>query len=142
MSFTPPHLVVSLDAGYSDWKQAEVNGVQLKDEDLNAIFTEVLDLRAGAELLLPILPVRLRAGYAWIPYALEYLQADRIFMDDIQKAEVETQRQIISVGAGVLIGRVLTLDASYERQMGKRSIPSLVDERTAGRVVFSGSYRF
>ena len=60
----------------------------------------------------------------------------------IQKADVETERQIFAAGAGLLIGRVLTLDASYEYQVGKRSIPTLVDDRPSQRVVLSGSYRF
>ncbi len=142
VSLTPPHLVLSVGAGYTDWRQAEINGVTLKDASLNSVFREVVDLRVGGEILLPVIPVRLRAGYTRIPYALEYLQADRIFMDSIQKAEIKTERQIFAAGAGLLIGRVLTLDASYEYQTGKRAIPSLIDDRSSQRVVLSGSYRF
>jgi hypothetical protein len=142
LSITPPHLVLSFDAEYVDWRQTESNGVQLKDENLNAVFREVLNLRLGGEILVPVIPVRLRAGYAIIPYALEYLQADRISGDSIQKADIETERQLATVGVGILIGRVLSLDASYERQIGKRSIESLIDERTGDRLILSGSYRF
>jgi hypothetical protein len=63
-------------------------------------------------------------------------------MDNIQQATVETQRQIMAVGAGLLVGRVLTIDASYEYQVGKRAIPTLEDDRPSQRVVLSGSYRF
>lgn len=142
LSFTPPHFVVSLDAEYTDWRQTESNGVQLKDENLNPVFREVLNLRLGGEVLLPVIPVRIRAGYALIPYALEYLQADRISGDSIQKADIETERQKATVGFGVLIGRVLSIDASYEHLIGKRTIQSLVDDRTNNRLILSGSYRF
>ncbi len=142
LSITPPHLVVSLDAEYADWRQTESNGVQLKDENLNPVFREVLNLRIGGEVLLPVIPVRIRAGYAIIPYALEYLQADRISGDSIQKAEIETERQKVTLGMGVLVGRVLSIDASYEHQIGKRTIDTLIDNRTSDRLILSGSYRF
>jgi hypothetical protein len=139
---TFPHLVIDFDAGYSDWAQAEANDVRLKDENLEPVFRSVLDLRLGAEVIVPGAPLRLRAGYALTPYALDALQADRITGADIQQAEVDTERQTYAAGAGLLLGGVFMFDASYEYQTGKRSIPSLVDERTTQRVTLSGSYRF
>jgi hypothetical protein len=143
LDLTLGHLILNFDASYSDWKQTEVNGSRLKDENLQSIFRSVLDLRLGGELLVPGTPLRLRAGYALTPYALEYLDADRIDAEnDLEKANIDTERQSLSAGAGILLGSVLTLDASYEYGTGKRSIPTLVDERTAQRVVLTGSYRF
>jgi long-subunit fatty acid transport protein len=142
VSFTLPSLTVSLDAGYSDWGQAEVNGFELKDENLAAIFRQVVDVRLGAEYVLPVAPVRLRAGYARTPYPLDYLQADRITQNDLQKAKVDTERHTLAAGFGVLLDRVLTIDASFEYQTGKRSISTLVDERSSRRVVLTTSYRF
>lgn len=142
LSFTLPELTVSLDAGYSDWRQAEFNGFKIKDENLVAIFRQVFDVRLGVEYLLRVAPVRLRAGYARTPYALVYLQADRVTQNDIRKATIETERQTFAAGFGVLLDRVLTLDASFEYQIGKRSIATLVDERAARRILLTGSYRF
>jgi len=142
VSFTLPNLVVDFDLGYSDWKQANANDVRLKDENLESIFRSVLDLRVGAELLVPNTPLRVRAGYALTPYALERLQADRITGADLQEADIETERQTYAAGAGLLLNGVFMLDASYEYQTGKRSIPTLVDERTVQKVVVTGSYRF
>jgi len=142
VSFTLPQLLLSLDAGYSDWTQAEVNNVRLKDENLNAVFREVVDIRIGGEYLVPGTPLRLRAGYALTPYALDDLQADRIEGNAIQKAKVDTERQTLAAGFGVLLNRVLTIDASFEYQTGKRSIATLADERTSQRVALTGSYRF
>jgi long-subunit fatty acid transport protein len=142
VSFTLPQLLLSLDADYSDWTQAEVNNVRLKDENLNSVFREVVDIRIGGEYLVPGTPLRLRAGYAFTPFALDDLQADRIEGNAIQKAHVDTERQTLAAGFGVLLNRVLTIDASFEQQTGKRSIATLTDERTTQRVVLTGSYRF
>jgi long-subunit fatty acid transport protein len=142
LSFTLPELTVSLDAGYSDWTQAEVHGLKLKDENLVAVFRRVLDFRVGVEYVVPAVPVRLRAGYARTPFALEYLQADRIAQNDLQKGKIDRERQTIAAGLGVLLDRVLTVDASFEYQIGERSIPTLVDERAATRIVLTTSYRF
>jgi long-subunit fatty acid transport protein len=133
---------ISAEAGYIDWRQAEVNGLQLKNSDLESVFREVVNLRAGLEFVMPFIPIRLRAGYAYVPFALPYLQADRIAGDQITKAEIETERQIYTAGCGVLLGRVLTIDASYEYMIGKRAIDTLVDDRANQRVVLTGSYRF
>jgi long-subunit fatty acid transport protein len=143
LGLTLGHLIVNVDAAYTDWKQAEVGDVRLKDEDLQSIFRAVLDLRAGAEYLVPGTPLRVRAGYARTPYALEYLDSDRIDdVDELQGSDIETERHWLTAGAGVLLGSVLTLDASFEYGTGKRSIATLVDERTTRRVVLTGSYRF
>ncbi|MEJ2720076.1 MAG: hypothetical protein P8181_02885 [bacterium] len=133
---------LSADVGYVDWRQAEINGLEVKDSELNSIFRQTVNLRGGGELVLPFVPVRVRAGYAYVPFALDYLQADRIEGDQIQKAEIVTERQIYSGGLGVLLGRVLTIDASFEYQVGKRKITTLIDDRTAKRIVLTGSYRF
>jgi long-subunit fatty acid transport protein len=146
LSLTFPRLLIEFDAGYSDWAQAEANDVRLKDENLDPVFRSVLDLRLGAELVVPGTPIRLRGGYALTPYALDRLDSDRIAYDergdDVRKAEIETERQTIALGAGVFLGGVFMFDASYEYQTGKRSIPTLVDERTSERITLTGSYRF
>jgi long-subunit fatty acid transport protein len=142
VSLTFPRIVIDFDAGYSDWAQTEANDLRLKDENLEPVFRSVLDLRLGTEVIVPGTPLRLRAGYALTPYALDQLQADRITGSDIQQAEIDTERSTYAAGAGLLLGGVFMFDASYEYQTGKRSIPSLVDERTNQRVTLSGSYRF
>lgn len=142
LALTFQNLIIDFDAGYSDWAQTEANDVRLKDENLEPVFRSVLDLRLGAELIVPGTPLRLRAGYALTPYALDQLQADRITGADIQEAEIDTERQTAAVGAGFLLGGVFMFDASYEYQTGTRSIPSLLEERISQRVTLSGSYRF
>jgi hypothetical protein len=131
------------DITYVDWAQVKINGVQLKDSNLKAVFREVWEFRAGLEVNLRPLPIRLRAGYAWLPYPLEYLQPDRIdFKSDVQPASVATERELVSAGAGVLLGRALMLDASAEYVIGAREIPTLFDERKMYRYTLSMAYRF
>ena len=134
--------LVALDVGFSDWAQATINDIQLKDADLNAVFREVVDVRIGSEVTIPNTPLRVRGGYARTPYALKRLQADRITGDQITVARINTERQLVSLGAGVLVGAVLTIDAAYEHHMGERQIATLLDSRTADRFLISASYRF
>ena len=142
VSFSPKHVLVTFDVSYSDWTQARLNDLRIFDDDFRSIFREVWEIRAGVEVLLPRTPVRLRGGYARLPYPLEYLQADRIEGDSITRATIDRESQLFAFGAGALIGQVLTLDLAFEYLSGKRAIPSLTDERTQRRLLLSGSYRF
>jgi len=87
-------------------------------------------------------PVRLRAGYAYRPYPLRYLQGDRIDNDSFERVAVDHNRHVVALGAGALVGRVMAVDAAYERTTGTRSLPTLSDERVRERYVLSASYRF
>ncbi len=142
VSYTPEYLLFSLDVGYADWTQASANHRRLSDSDLRPIFREVVDVRAGVELNVPEAPLRIRGGYAYTPYPLTYLQEDRIEWPLIQKADVVKDRQLFTVGIGGLIGRVLSVDAAYLYSSGKRSIPTLIDERAQHAINLSASYRF
>lgn len=137
-------LTVAVEAGYTDWTQTKINDIPLKDQNLRPIFRETVDLRGGAEVLIPGTTVHARAGYALLPYALQYLQADRIANSgqDLEKSTIVTERQLISAGLGVVLGRALAVDAALEYQLGEREIPTLVDKRKAARFVMSASYRF
>jgi long-subunit fatty acid transport protein len=142
VSFTSENLLLSADVSYSDWTQTTVNKLKLKDQDLRSIFRDVWEFRVGAELTIPGVPVRLRGGYARLPYALKQLQADRIEGTLITPASVPTERHLFAGGIGGIVGDVLTLDATFEYWTGERAISTLNEERTLKRVLLSGSYRF
>lgn len=133
---------IAADVSYTDWGQATIDNVELKDENLLPIFRDVVDLRAGIEFTIPHSPVRLRGGYAYLPHPLKFLQADRISADQITEATIVTERQMISGGLGFLAGKVLTIDVAYEYHFGERSIATLTDKRTSQRFLLSGSYRY
>lgn len=142
VAFTSTYLIVSADAGYTDWTQAEVFNGNIKDSNLQPVFQEVLELRAGAELRVPFVPLALRAGYGYLPYPLEYLQADRITGDQIREADVSTERQLLTAGIGVILGRAVAVDAAAEYTVGGRAIATLEEDRSSYRLLLSGSYRF
>ena len=150
VSLSTRHVLLSFEAEYSNWAEAEINGRQIKDRDLRAVFRDVVDIRAGVELNMGSL--FMRGGYAYTPYPLQYLQADRIedpgerivplpLGTQLQDASIDTELQSISAGIGLKLVDALTIDASLQYRFGERSIPTLVDKREMYRIVFSGSYR-
>ncbi len=149
-----PNVMLTGEVGYSDWAEARVDGKSIKDENLKAYFTDVLSWSFATEVTLPRIPVRLRAGYQYLPYALEYLNADRMAPlkrryvigldpdDAFQQAEVTQQRQVIAGGIGVLIGTSFTFDLSLEQSRGERRVPTMTDRRTSRRAILTAAYRF
>ena len=142
LSFRHQNLLLALDIGYTDWTQSSVKKTRLRDNNLQPVQREVVDVRLGLELSLPNLPIHFRGGYAYLPHPLSYLIADRIEGEPLVKAEVDQEQQLFSVGLGGLIGRVMSLDMAYQYRNGRRSIPTLSDERSLHRLQISTSYHF
>ncbi len=150
ISYSPFNaLLVSLDIAYADWSQATIDKSQIKLSSQNgtprapeSVLREIVNFNAGVEITIPNTPLRLRGGYAYLPYPLKYLQADRIDNNDIQKAVIKNERQLFSMGAGSLIGKVLTMDFAFVYTTGERSIPTLKYDQTLKRFLLSASYRF
>jgi len=148
------NVMLTGELGYSDWTEAKVDGKSIKDENLAPYFTEVFSWSLATEVTLPRVPVRLRLGYQQLPYALEYLNGDRMAPlkrryivgldpdDAYQKAEVTEQRHVIAGGIGVLIGTSFTFDLSVEESRGERRIPTMNDRRTSRRGALTAAYRF
>jgi hypothetical protein len=130
IALTPPNLVLSFDARYTDWTELEYAG-RLRDPVTRRFeYDATTDLRIGAEVLLPRYPVRLRGGYSIEPIAYN-------------KGEIDKDRASWSAGAGVLIDRVLTIDAAYVRSSFERSMPDngLSQELTESKIHVSLAYR-
>jgi hypothetical protein len=143
LAFTSEFFVASLEMGYADWTEAAINRKRLRDNrTLETIFREVFDYEFGVEVVAPWFPLRARAGFAYRPYPLAYLQADRIDENNLAKATIERERREVTFGAGGLIGNMLTVDASFSLTEGKRSVGTLVDDRSVKRLVLSAAYRF
>ncbi|MEW5700614.1 MAG: hypothetical protein AB1792_00060 [Candidatus Zixiibacteriota bacterium] len=96
------------DLRYTDWTQLDFSydDPALKNDEAAAKrfiqdnLTEVLGVNIGAEYLIPDRGVTLRAGYFRDP-----LPVDARF--------IESQRQYVTAGVGLLIDRVMTLDLAY-----------------------------
>ncbi len=152
ISLAAKHLLVSFDIGYADWSQSSINQTRLRDSSgsgIEPVQREVIDIRTGVEVNVPGTSFQVRLGYAYLPYALAYLETDRIGCDpDIcpdptfKEANIDKEHQMYAFGLGGLLGRVLTIDAAYQRIEGTRSVTTLKDERTQHRVLISSTYHF
>lgn len=143
LAMTWKRLLLEFDFGYADWTEAAINRKRFRNPgSLTTTFREVFDYKIGAEYTLGWLPLRLRAGYAWLPYPLDGLQNDRIDENDLVKAHVDQERQRVAVGLGGLIGQTLTVDAALSFTDGSRSTDSMQDERASYRFVLGAAYRF
>jgi len=135
-------LLLEFDFGYSDWTEAAIERKRFRNPDtLEPTFREVFEYKIGAEYTFHRLPLRVRAGYAYLPYPLAQLQIDRIDDNALTKANVEKERQLMAVGMGGLIGEVLAIDASLSYTSGKRTTSVVEDERSMFRFVLTASYR-
>jgi hypothetical protein len=134
--------MLSGEVGYSDWTSAAIERTRLRTRELQTVFREVLEIKVGTEVTVPRVPVRLRAGYARLPYPLRYLPSDRIELQELERVRVDREREMWAMGAGVLIGRWLTVDAAYTHTSGERSVENYSQSNTTHRVVLTAACRF
>lgn len=144
------HLLVSADISYIDYSQTKKNGQRLVD-DLTPGRPSVLDavwnLHAGAELSLPDFPLSVRGGYSYLPLSLSTIE-EIVFIENdelvayVGDADIVRERHLFSFGAGVLIDRVLEIDAAFAFSSFERDTGYLVEEQKKTEIVLSGTYRF
>jgi long-subunit fatty acid transport protein len=127
----PPNLDVDVDVIYTDWHELDYPGRVRDPETGKFLFDATTDFRVGAEYTLPVAPVRIRAGYAYVPLALNVFK-------------IEKNRQRWSVGAGTIIESTVTVDAAWQRSSFERedTAASYSEKRIANRVILSFAYRF
>jgi len=97
--FSHEQLNLALDLKYTDWSQMEYTDEF--SQDLNAViqehYKEVVEVRFGAEYVLPDPGISLRVGY---------------FLDPLPfpSAYIESDRKYFTFGVGFLIDQVMTID--------------------------------
>jgi len=127
----PTDFNVSLDLVLTNWEELDYPG-RVRDLDTGEfLFDATTDVRVGAEYAVPVVPVRVRAGYAYVPMALNVF-------------DIEKNRRRLSFGAGTIVEEALTLDVawqhtSFEREDGDASYS---EKRTTDRLILSFAYRF
>jgi long-subunit fatty acid transport protein len=126
----PANFTVALDLVYTDWHQLGFPE-EIRDESGKFIYDATTDLRLGVEYGLTFVPVRVRAGYAHVPLALNLFGIDK-------------DRSRFSLGAGAVIESSLTLDFAWQRSTFTRDYDfgDFSEERTQDRTVLSFAYRF
>jgi hypothetical protein len=127
----PPNAVLTLDLVLTNWEELDYPG-KVRDEDTGEfLFDATTDIRLGAEYAIPVAPIRVRAGYAYVPLALNVF-------------EIEKEKQRLSFGAGTIMEDALTLDAAWQHTSFEREDrqASYSEKRTTDRIIISFAYRF
>lgn len=143
-------LLLSVDISYIDYSQTKKNGQKLVD-DLSAGRPSVLDavwnVYAGAELTVPNLPLYLRGGYSYMPLSLSTVE-EIVFIENDQlvayvgDAEIVRERHLLSFGGGILVDRILEIDAAVAFGSFERDTGYYAEKQRTTEFVLTGTYRF
>jgi len=134
--------LIALEAGACDWTQAAIDGQRMRLQNGNAVLGRTVDYRAGVEWTAPEWPLRLRTGVARLPFAPDYLQANRIDNDRMEAVATESAPLRYSFGAGIMLRESIVIDASFTLTHGERSTQSFSETRNGSQVLIEGSYWF
>jgi hypothetical protein len=134
--------LIAVQASSCDWTLAAIDGQRLRLQNGSAVLGRTVDYRAGIEWTAPAWPLRLRAGVARLPFAPDYLQADRIDNDQIEAVTQQSAPMRYSFGAGIALHESILIDASFTHTHGTRSTASFSEERAWSQVLIEGSYYF
>jgi len=141
ISWTAPGLAtVGVGLSYSDWTQTRydeppVEGIT--NEDFRRRYKAATLLHVGGEVLLPVVPARVRVGYYRDP--LPFLGPRE---EGGPKVKVKDQRDYWTFGVGVLIDKVLSLDLAYVRGKFAQEEGGITEEHKLTRMFLSAAYRF
>lgn len=136
------YLTVMADVDYTDWTQLAYGdnfAMELDNHKFKDFYREVLRYRLGGEFTIPSVGLSLRAGYFNdpLPYRKDYFSEDR---------------QGYSLGFGLLVDEVMTIDFAYVHGDHKTfnvldsetfvNDIALTNEATNNRIYVTGAYRF
>lgn len=125
------------NVGYIDWTQLEYDGdfdLEQLNRDLKNSYDESINLRFGAEYILPQYGLILRGGFKHDPLPFSGFFASN---------QIEKDRNSISFGASYLIDRVAMLDLGFARasyELENRDL-RLSQKFTSKKLMLSVGYR-
>lgn len=132
---------VAADARYTPWSEAKIKGPEGGNSvPLEDALKDTWEFMLGGEFSHPGLPFRVRAGYAYLQHPHRFLKSDLALTG--AEAEWDTDRQLLTAGAGLVIDRVVSFDASASYGLGERSVPFISDRTEQFEIRVSGSYLF
>jgi long-subunit fatty acid transport protein len=137
-----PSLLFTAQVGYADWSKATIDEERLITSSLQSVMRSVLDVRAGVEWTLSRWPVRVRAGFAQSRGATDFLEADRIDNDRIERIGEESETRRYSVGLGWLVRGSIVIDAAAAYGHGARASATIDDQREAASLSIGCGYYF
>ena len=132
-------VTVAGDVRYTDWTQIRLNDNPFGSRALSSQFEDKASLYLGGEYIVGSSPFRLRAGFTYdpVPFRLLYETSPAPF-----EVKVDRDRKFVSLGAGVLIDTVFTIDVAAQFGSFTRESSLYSEERDLTRVFVSGAYRF
>ena len=143
-------LLLSFDLEYIDYSQTKYNGKRLID-DLSPgrppVLKSVWNIFAGGELTIPNVPVRLRAGYNYMPLSLSTIE-EIVFIENdmlasyVGDAGIIHERQNYTFGAVIVIDRMFAIDAAFSFGSFERETEYSTEKQETTEFVLTGTYRF
>ncbi|MFN0150719.1 MAG: OmpP1/FadL family transporter [bacterium] len=132
-------LTVALDGRYTDWSQIAFDQNPLGNRGLQSQYEDNVSISLGAEYLVGRSPFRVRAGFLHdpVPFRLRIPTTGR----DVE-VEVDRDRNFLTLGAGILIDTVLTVDVALQTGSFSRESSIYTEERDLTRVFVSSAFRF
>ncbi|KER10481.1 MAG: hypothetical protein HY22_04560 [[Candidatus Thermochlorobacteriaceae] bacterium GBChlB] len=140
-------LTISAEASYRDWTQlsysADGNALSDVNRRITADLTQAFGAAVGAELRLPTLPVRLRAGYSILQSPFR-----NKLSNPSQATNFDDARRTLSLGAGVLLQQTLSIDVAYlmTNQLFENRLygasPIITESIRNNNLVLTASFRF
>ncbi len=121
-----PTVLIAADLRYVDWSQMKSKYAPRDDYEN---YEEALSLSLGGEYVLPAQGVKLRAGFASEPLAF-------------RAAKIIEDRRYFTLGAGFLVGQVMTLDLAWVKGSWKTHQGSLSQKDDVTRMYLTAAYRF
>lgn len=155
----PKNFLLAADLKATDWTQIDFQG-EVVDRDRQYAYRSTVDLNLGAEFQLPGRPTRFRAGFASHPLPYRIIPAgiaftfvaddgnpnttdDTSFFErDYPRAELNTDRRYITLGAGTLIDETLMVDVAWIHGMYERSGGGFSEKWSTDRVLATTTFRF
>lgn len=136
----PNFLTMAADAVYNDWKQTRYDEPPVEDvtnEDFETKYKDVWRIHVGGEVLLPVVPIHVRAGFYRdpIPFFGPRGPGD-------PRIEITQDRHYFTLGAGTLIDQVLALDVAWVRGTSKQIEGQTTEKHEDTRIFMSAAYRF
>ena len=132
VSFSLPLLLIAGDVEFNDWSQLKYkspDSMVLENKTLRRTYQSTLRYRLGAEMLLPVVNVKLRAGYFVDPSPLKNVPA-------------AADKKFLTAGAGILLDKQLNLDVAYLYSWWNSDTSSYTEKVNARKIFISAAYRF
>ncbi len=155
LTFELPFLLLSADAEYIDYSQTKWYGQRLVNdltERRGDVLNSVWNFYAGAELFMPDMPVKFRAGYMYLPlvpavmeeivYLDEDFPCEYYLPTDVASYDVIKQRQMVTFGASLIIDKTFALEAAAAFGGFERDTGILYEQHKIKEFIISGSFWF